>query len=170
MEINDVRVFSWFRYFLCDWFAGVQMIKYFLSMLLMLSPAMADEIVISNQKKTLTLYKNDVNIKTYRVAVGRPGAQWSSAYLVSRKAEWPSWSPTASQRKKKRLPVFMKGGPNNPLGARALYLGNSLYRIHGTNKPDSIGKAVSNGCIRMLNSDVIDLYSKVPVGTKVTAR
>lgn len=146
------------------------MIKYFLGMMLIISPVMADEIVISNQKKTLTLYKNDVNVKTYKVAVGRPGAQWSSVYLVSRKAEWPSWSPTASQHKKMKLPALMKGGPNNPLGARALYLGNSLYRIHGTNKPDSIGKAVSNGCIRMLNSDIIELYSKITVGTKVVVR
>lgn len=137
--------------------------------LMISSPVSADEILISNKNKTLTLSQGSV-IKTYRVAVGRPGAQWSQSYLVSRKAMWPTWTPTASQHKKKKLPKFVKGGPNNPLGARALYLGDSMYRIHGTNNPSSIGKAASNGCIRMLNSDVIDLYSRVSIGTKVTAR
>jgi len=108
----------------------------------------------------------------YGVGVGRRGFSWSGRKRISRKTEWPSWTPPAQMRareaKKGRiLPVTMKGGPRNPLGARALYLGGSLYRIHGTNAAHTIGGAVSSGCIRMLNSEVKDLYSKVRVGTLV---
>jgi lipoprotein-anchoring transpeptidase ErfK/SrfK len=104
--------------------------------------------------------------------VGRPGFEWAGDHKVTRKAEWPAWTPPPQmiereRQKGKILPPYMEGGPDNPLGARALYLGDSLYRIHGTNQPWSIGQAVSSGCIRMRNEDVIDLYERVGVGTKV---
>ena len=108
----------------------------------------------------------------YGVGVGRTGFSWTGRKRISRMTKWPSWTPPAQMRareaKKGRiLPVTMKGGPRNPLGARAMYLGGSLYRIHGTNAAHTIGGAVSSGCIRMLNSEVKDLYSKVHVGTLV---
>ncbi len=108
----------------------------------------------------------------YGVGVGRPGFTWKGTNRISRKAEWPSWTPPASMRARERkkgviLPVTMKGGVNNPLGARALYLGSTIYRIHGTNAKSTIGGAVSSGCIRMLNSEVKELYAKVRVGTRV---
>lgn len=104
----------------------------------------------------------------YGIGVGRPGFEWSGIKRVSRKAQWPDWRPPASMLKRRPdLPRFMKGGIDNPLGARALYLGSSLYRIHGTNEPYTIGKNVSSGCIRMLNKDVIDLYNRVRVGARV---
>ncbi|MCY4508085.1 MAG: L,D-transpeptidase, partial [Acidobacteria bacterium] len=99
---------------------------------------------------------------------GRPGFAWSGLKTVSRKAEWPDWTPPAEMlARRPDLPRHMAGGPENPLGARALYLGSSLYRIHGTNEPNTIGQSVSSGCIRMMNDDVIDLYDRVPVGTRV---
>ena len=104
----------------------------------------------------------------YGIGVGRPGFEWSGIKSVSRMAEWPSWTPPAEMLlRRPDLPTFMEGGPGNPLGARALYLGSSLYRIHGTNEPWSIGTNVSSGCIRMMNEDVTDLYGRVRVGTKV---
>jgi lipoprotein-anchoring transpeptidase ErfK/SrfK len=105
----------------------------------------------------------------YRVATAKKGFEWKGTHKVSRKNVWPDWRPPVEMRKRKpELPVFMAGGPKNPLGARALYLGSSIYRIHGTNEPSSIGKAASSGCIRMLNSDVTELYSLVKIGTEVT--
>jgi lipoprotein-anchoring transpeptidase ErfK/SrfK len=102
------------------------------------------------------------------VGVGRPGFEWAGTKTVTAKQEWPNWTPPAEMLKRRPdLPRHMAGGLENPLGARALYLGNSLYRIHGSNEPDSIGQAVSSGCIRMLNEDVVDLYKRVRVGTKV---
>lgn len=133
-------------------------------------PAFAKEIRIDNSKKILYLMDNGAVEKTYPVAVGSKGNQWSGSYTITRTALWPTWTPTANQHRKKKLPRFIPGGVKNPLGARALYLGSSMYRIHGTNKPTSIGRAVSNGCIRMHNKDVIDLYNRVHIGTKVTAR
>jgi lipoprotein-anchoring transpeptidase ErfK/SrfK len=104
----------------------------------------------------------------YGIGVGRDGFRWSGVQQVARKAEWPDWHPPAEMvARQPYLPRFMAGGPSNPLGARALYLGNSIYRIHGTNAPSTIGGRVSSGCIRMLNEDVIDLYGRVNVGTKV---
>jgi len=104
----------------------------------------------------------------YGIGVGRDGFTWSGTQTVSRKAEWPDWVPPAEMvRRQPYLPRFMAGGPGNPLGARAMYLGNTIYRVHGTNAPDSIGKQVSSGCIRMLNEDVMDLYERVKIGTKV---
>jgi lipoprotein-anchoring transpeptidase ErfK/SrfK len=104
----------------------------------------------------------------YGIGVGRDGFTWSGVKSVERKTEWPDWiPPTDMLGRQPYLPRFMAGGPGNPLGARAMYLSGSVYRIHGTNKPSSIGQHVSSGCIRMLNSDVIDLYSRTRVGTKV---
>ena len=104
----------------------------------------------------------------YGVGVGREGFTWSGVQTISRKAEWPDWHPPAEMiARQPYLPRFMAGGPGNPLGARAMYLGSSEYRIHGTNDPSTIGKFVSSGCIRLTNEDVADLFSRVDVGTKV---
>jgi lipoprotein-anchoring transpeptidase ErfK/SrfK len=104
----------------------------------------------------------------YGVGVGREGFTWSGVQTISRKAEWPDWHPPAEMvARQPYLPRFMAGGPGNPLGARAMYLGSSVYRIHGTNDPSTIGKFVSSGCIRLTNEDVADLFSRVDVGTKV---
>jgi lipoprotein-anchoring transpeptidase ErfK/SrfK len=107
----------------------------------------------------------------YGVGVGREGFQWSGVNRITRKAEWPGWTPPPAMRKRRPdLPLYMEGGPNNPLGARALYIGSTFYRIHGSNEPWTIGQAVSSGCIRMVNEDVIDLYDRVKVGTKVVVQ
>ena len=104
----------------------------------------------------------------YGIGVGREGFTWSGTQAVSRKAEWPDWIPPQEMiARQPYLPRFVAGGESNPLGARAIYLGNTMYRIHGTNVPDSIGKKVSSGCIRMLNADVIDLFNRIDVGTTV---
>jgi lipoprotein-anchoring transpeptidase ErfK/SrfK len=104
----------------------------------------------------------------YGVGVGREGFTWSGVQTITRKAEWPDWHPPAEMiARQPYLPRFMAGGPGNPLGARAMYLGSSVYRIHGTNDPSTIGKFVSSGCIRLTNEDVADLFSRVDVGTKV---
>jgi len=104
----------------------------------------------------------------YGIGVGRDGFTWSGTETVSRKAEWPDWTPPPEMvQRQPYLPRFMAGGPQNPLGARAMYLGNTIYRIHGTNAPDTIGQHVSSGCIRLVNEDVIDLFSRVNVGSKV---
>ena len=125
-------------------------------------------IVIDSSSKFLYLVMADGKARRYGVGVGRPGFQWYGTHRVSRKAEWPDWRPPAEMRKRQPwLPVHMKGGPDNPMGARALYLGTTLYRIHGSNEPWSIGMEISSGCIRMRNEDVIDLYNRVGVGTKV---
>ena len=104
----------------------------------------------------------------YGVGVGRPGFEWSGTKTITAKREWPDWRPPSEMLKRRPdLPRYMPGGPENPLGARAMYLGSSLYRIHGSNEPDTIGQAVSSGCIRMLNDDVVDLYSRATVGAQV---
>jgi lipoprotein-anchoring transpeptidase ErfK/SrfK len=104
----------------------------------------------------------------YGIGVGREGFTWSGVQTVARKAEWPDWIPPAEMlARQPYLPRFMAGGPGNPLGARAMYLGGTIYRIHGTNQPSTIGGQVSSGCIRMVNDDVIDLYNRVNVGAKV---
>lgn len=132
----------------------------------------AGTIVIDTKNKFLYLVGENGKARRYGVGVGKQGFSWSGTQNVSRKAEWPDWHPPqemiARERKKGRiLPARMDGGVENPLGARALYLGNTLYRIHGTNAPSTIGRAVSSGCIRMRNQDVEDLYDRVPIGTKV---
>ncbi|GJD34646.1 hypothetical protein FMGBMHLM_1549 [Methylobacterium aerolatum] len=125
-------------------------------------------IVVDTGAKHLFLVQPGHRAIRYGIGVGRPGFAWSGLKTVSRKAEWPDWIPPAEMlARRPDLPRHMEGGPANPLGARALYLGSSLYRIHGTNEPDTIGRNVSSGCIRMMNEDVIDLYERVPVGTRV---
>jgi lipoprotein-anchoring transpeptidase ErfK/SrfK len=125
-------------------------------------------IVIDTPNKFLLLVEPGGHALRYGIGVGRPGFTWSGTKTISRKAEWPDWTPPAEMlARRPDLPMHMEGGPANPLGARALYLGSSLYRIHGTNEPYTIGTNVSSGCIRMMNDDVIDLYGRVGVGTKV---
>ncbi|MFN3248183.1 L,D-transpeptidase [Roseibium album] len=131
-------------------------------------PYKAGTIVIDTNARFLYLVQKDGTARRYGVGVGKPGFEWAGMHRITRKAEWPDWRPPASMRKRRPdLPVFMAGGPENPLGARALYLGSTLYRIHGSNQPWTIGHAVSSGCIRMRNEDVMDLYQRVGVGTKV---
>ncbi|MBB5752144.1 L,D-transpeptidase [Prosthecomicrobium pneumaticum] len=131
-------------------------------------PEAPGTIVVDTAAKFLYLVGPDGTARRYGVGVGREGFSWSGSETVSRKAEWPVWVPPAEMRARKpELPVRMEGGPDNPLGARALYLGDTLYRIHGTNEPWTIGKAASSGCIRMRNEDVVDLYERVAVGTRV---
>ena len=125
-------------------------------------------IVIDTPQKFLFLVEPGGRAIRYGVGVGRPGFEWSGVKTITRKAEWPGWTPPPQMMlRRPDLPAHMDGGPDNPLGARALYLGSSLYRIHGTNEPETIGHDVSSGCIRMMNEDVIDLYNRVRVGTKV---
>lgn len=128
----------------------------------------AGTVIVDTYTKYLYFIQADGKAMRYGIGVGKEGFEWSGIERISRKAEWPSWTPPAEMRARRPgLPSFMPGGPKNPLGARALYLGSTLYRIHGTNEEWSIGYAVSSGCIRMMNADVIDLYSRVGVGTKV---
>jgi lipoprotein-anchoring transpeptidase ErfK/SrfK len=128
----------------------------------------AGTLVIDTPNKYLYLVQGNGRALRYGIGVGRPGFEWAGVKTVSMKREWPDWRPPSEMLKRRPdLPRHMAGGPDNPLGARALYLGSSLYRIHGTNEPQTIGRAVSSGCIRMRNQDVEDLYSRVKVGTKV---
>jgi lipoprotein-anchoring transpeptidase ErfK/SrfK len=128
----------------------------------------AGTIIIDPAHTFLYLTLGGGKAMRYGIGVGREGFQWSGTETINRKSEWPDWIPPASMiARQPYLPRWVGGGPGNPLGARALYLGNTDYRIHGTNAPDSIGKHMSSGCIRMLNADVIDLYNRVNVGTKV---
>ena len=125
-------------------------------------------IVIDSNERRLYFVMPDGKAMRYGVGVGRPGFDWAGTQTISRKQEWPTWTPPAQMLKRRPdLPRFMPGGPDNPMGARALYLGSTLYRIHGSNEPETIGQAVSSGCIRMLNEDVIDLYERAKVGTRV---
>ena len=125
-------------------------------------------IVIDSAERRLYYVMPDGKAMRYGVGVGRPGFDWAGTQTISRKQEWPTWTPPAQMLKRRPdLPRFMPGGPDNPMGARALYLGSTLYRIHGSNEPETIGQAVSSGCIRMLNEDVIDLYERAKVGTRV---
>jgi lipoprotein-anchoring transpeptidase ErfK/SrfK len=125
-------------------------------------------IIIDTGNTTLYYVLGQGRAIRYGVGVGREGFTWSGVQTISRKAEWPDWHPPAEMiARQPYLPRFMAGGPGNPLGARAMYLGTSQYRIHGTNDPSTIGKFVSSGCIRLINEDVTDLFSRVDVGTKV---
>jgi lipoprotein-anchoring transpeptidase ErfK/SrfK len=129
-------------------------------------------IVVDTRSKFLYHVGKGGTARRYGVGVGKPGFAWKGRHPVTRKAEWPGWTPPAAMIKRERakgriLPAHMKGGEENPLGARALYLGSTLYRIHGTNQPWTIGQSVSSGCIRMRNQDVIELYERVKVGTRV---
>ena len=132
----------------------------------------AGTLIVDTQTRFLFLVMKNGSARRYGIGVGKPGFEWSGKHKVTRKAEWPTWTPpkemiTREAAKGHYIPDFMEGGPKNPLGARALYLGSTLYRIHGTNQPWSIGKAVSSGCIRMRNEDVMDLYERVKLGTQV---
>jgi lipoprotein-anchoring transpeptidase ErfK/SrfK len=125
-------------------------------------------IVIDTPHTYLYLVLGGGKAMRYGIGVGREGFTWSGTQNITRKQEWPDWIPPAEMlQRQPYLPRFMAGGPGNPLGARAMYLGNTVYRIHGTNAPDTIGHQVSSGCIRMVNEDVTDLYGRVNVGTKV---
>jgi lipoprotein-anchoring transpeptidase ErfK/SrfK len=125
-------------------------------------------VVISTSQRRLYYVLGSGQAITYAVGVGRPGFQWGGTHSITRKREWPDWRPPAQMlRRRPDLPRYMSGGINNPLGARAMYLGSSLFRIHGSNEPHTIGTAVSSGCIRMTNADVVDLYNRVRVGTRV---
>ncbi|MEH6949871.1 L,D-transpeptidase [Nitrobacter sp. NHB1] len=128
----------------------------------------AGTIVIDTSSKFLYLVQGDGKALRYGVGVGKPGFLWAGVKTITAKKEWPDWTPPAQMLKRRPdLPRHMEGGPQNPLGARAMYLGSSLYRIHGSNEPLTIGTNVSSGCIRMRNQDVIDLYSRVHVGARV---
>ncbi|MBI3701875.1 MAG: L,D-transpeptidase [Afipia sp.] len=125
-------------------------------------------LVIDTPNKFLYLVQARGKALRYGIGVGKPGFTWSGVKQISMKKEWPDWTPPPEMLKRRPdLPRHMEGGPENPLGARAMYLGTSLYRIHGSNEPWTIGTNVSSGCIRMRNEDVIDLYGRVPLGTKV---
>jgi lipoprotein-anchoring transpeptidase ErfK/SrfK len=125
-------------------------------------------VIIDTRNTFLYFVLNETQAMRYGIGVGREGFMWSGEQTVARKTEWPDWRPPAEMLgRQPYLPRFMAGGPGNPLGARAMYLGETEYRIHGTNKPDTIGKRVSSGCIRLTNEDVVDLYERVNVGAKV---
>ena len=128
----------------------------------------AGTIVVDTPNKFLFLVQGDGKALRYGIGVGRPGFTWSGVKTISAKKEWPAWTPPPEMlARRPDLPRHMEGGPENPLGARAMYLGSSLYRIHGSNEPWTIGTNVSSGCIRMRNEDVIDLYGRVNVGARV---
>lgn len=125
-------------------------------------------IVVDTRAHFLYFVLGNGRALRYGIGVAKSGFEWSGTHRVTRKAEWPSWTPPAEMLKRRPdLPRHMTGGPSNPLGARALYLGSTLYRIHGTNEPWSIGQNVSSGCIRMTNADVVDLYGRVKLNTRV---
>jgi lipoprotein-anchoring transpeptidase ErfK/SrfK len=125
-------------------------------------------VIIDTRRKYLYFVKEGGKAMRFGIGVGRQGFKWSGVEHISRKAEWPAWHPPAEMREREpNLPERMEGGPDNPLGARAMYLGNTLYRIHGTHQPWTIGENISSGCIRLRNEDVITLYDMVQVGAKV---
>ena len=125
-------------------------------------------IIVNTTERRLYLIQDGGTALKYGIGVGRVGFTWAGTTSVIAKKEWPDWTPPSQMLKRRPdLPRFMKGGPENPLGARAMYLGSSLYRIHGSNEPETIGQAVSSGCFRLMNDDVIDLYSRVKIGAKV---
>ena len=129
-------------------------------------------VIVNTPERRLYLVMANGKARRYGIGVGKPGFEWAGIHKVTRKAEWPSWRPPSEmiareKAKGRNIPAYMAGGPDNPLGSRAMYLGSTLYRIHGSNQPWSIGKAVSSGCIRMRNQDAVDLYERVKIGTKV---
>jgi lipoprotein-anchoring transpeptidase ErfK/SrfK len=128
-------------------------------------------IIVQTSERFLYVVQPNGRAIRYGIGVGRDGFQWQGLLRITRKQEWPDWTPPPEMiERQPYLPRFMAGGPGNPLGARALYLGNTVYRIHGTNAPQTIGTAVSSGCFRLVNPDVIDLYDRIAVGTKVVVR
>lgn len=125
-------------------------------------------IVVETSERRLYLVLPEGKALKYGIGVGRDGFRWAGQHRITRTAEWPGWTPPPAMRKRvPDLPAYMPGGPNNPLGARALYIGSTLYRIHGTSEPWTIGQAVSSGCIRLTNDDITDLYERVKVGALV---
>ena len=125
-------------------------------------------ILVNTAERRLYLFLGNGQALRYGIGVGRDGFRWSGVHRITAKKEWPEWTPPSQMlRRRPDLPRHMKGGEDNPLGARAMYLGSTLYRIHGSNEPETIGTAVSSGCFRMTNDDVIDLYDRVPVGATV---
>ena len=134
-------------------------------------PQRPGTIVVETSERRLYYVMGDGKAMKYGIGVGREGFQWSGTHRVTRKREWPGWTPPpAMRRRQPGLPTYMPGGPNNPLGARAIYIGSTLYRIHGSNQPWTIGHAVSSGCIRMTNEDVTDLYQRASIGSRVIVR
>jgi lipoprotein-anchoring transpeptidase ErfK/SrfK len=128
-------------------------------------------IIIDTPNTYLYLVLGNGQAMRYGIGVGRDGFTWSGTQTITRKAEWPAWTPPPEMiQRQPYLPRHMAGGPGNPLGARAMYLGGTIYRIHGTNAPETIGTHVSSGCLRLTNEDVTDLYSRVNVGTKVIVK
>jgi len=128
-------------------------------------------IIIETSERHLYLIESETRAIRYGIGVGRDGYTWAGLLKITRKSEWPDWVPPPEMiARQPYLPRFMAGGQGNPLGARAMYLGNTVYRVHGTNAPETIGHAVSAGCFRLANDDVIDLYDRVPVGTHVIVR
>lgn len=125
-------------------------------------------ILVNTSERRLYLVQGDGTALKYGIGVGRPGFAWGGTHTITDKAEWPGWTPPPQMRRRvPNLPAHMPGGPDNPLGARAMYIGSTFYRIHGSNEPWTIGQAVSSGCFRMTNDDVQDLYERVQVGAKV---
>jgi lipoprotein-anchoring transpeptidase ErfK/SrfK len=128
-------------------------------------------IIVHTAERFLYVVQPNNRALRYAIGVGREGFQWQGLQRITRKQEWPDWTPPPEMiERQPYLPRFMAGGPGNPMGARALYLGTTVYRIHGTNQPQTIGSAVSSGCFRLINPDVIDLFERTPVGTKVIVR
>ena len=128
-------------------------------------------IIVSTSQRRLYYVLGDGQALRYGVGVGRPGFEWSGAHQVTNKREWPGWTPPPQMiRRRPDLPRHMEGGIGNPLGARAIYIGGTMFRIHGSNEPDTIGQAVSSGCIRMTNNDVVDLYDRVRIGARVVVQ
>jgi lipoprotein-anchoring transpeptidase ErfK/SrfK len=128
-------------------------------------------IIVSTSERFLYVVQGHDRALRYGIGVGREGFQWQGLVKITRKQEWPDWTPPPEMiQRQPYLPRFMAGGPGNPMGARALYLGTTVYRIHGTNQPQTIGTAVSSGCFRLVNADIEDLYDRIPVGTKVVIR
>ena len=128
-------------------------------------------LIVDTSDRFLYLIQPNNTALRYGIGVGRDGFTWTGILRITRKSEWPDWVPPKEMiERQPYLPRFMAGGPGNPMGARAMYLGGTVYRIHGTNAPETIGHAVSSGCFRLVNDDIIDLYTRVPVGTKVIIR
>ena len=128
-------------------------------------------IIVHTSERFLYVIQGNGRALRYGIGVGRDGFQWQGLLKITRKQEWPDWTPPPEMiERQPYLPRFMAGGPGNPMGARALYLGATIYRIHGTNQPQTIGSAVSSGCFRLVNPEIIDLYERIPVGTKVIVR
>ncbi len=128
-------------------------------------------VIVASNERYLYVVQPGGRALRYGIGVGRDGFRWQGLVKITQKKEWPDWTPPEEMiERQPYLPRWMAGGPGNPLGARAMYLGNTVYRIHGTNQPQTIGTAVSSGCFRLTNPDVTDLYDRIPVGTKVIIR